>query len=360
MFHAAEEQLTDLRTRILATRWPDAEVAEGQGVPLALVQEVAHHWATEYDWRRCEQRINALPQTTVTIDGVPIHALHVRSRHEHAQPLVLTHGWPGSFLEFLDIIGPLTDPEDPADAFHVVVPSLPGFGLSGVPRTTGWDTTRIAGAWVELMRHLGYERFCAQGGDWGAMVTTALGQHHPESVTAIHLNMPSGSRPKEDQEPTEAERRTLSRLAGYRRDGDGYLRIQSTRPQTLGYGLADSPVGLCAWILEKLIHWTDGDPLTLDQKLDNITLYWLTNTATSAARLYWENPIVAPSSLVRVPAGCSLFSAEPIGVPQRWAEQVYQDLRYWNELDRGGHFAAWEQPEIFVGELRAFFRLVRS
>jgi pimeloyl-ACP methyl ester carboxylesterase len=365
-----EADLEDLRDRLRRTRWPEAETVDdwSQGVPLAYQQELCRYWAEEYDWRATESRLNDFPQFRTEIDGLGIHLLHVRSPHEGALPLVLTHGWPGSVVEFLDVIHPLADPTahggDAADAFHVVCPSLPGYGFSDRPAETGWGTARIARAWAELMRRLGYDRYGAQGGDWGAMVTTGLGQVDADHVAGIHLNMPVAGPATGGPEPTADELAALATYDEHRKWGTGYSRQQSTRPQTLGYGLVDSPAGQCAWIVEKFWAWTDCDghpenALTRDQLLDNVMLYWLPGAAASSARLYWESfrrPGLEP---VAVPAGCSIFPKEILRLPRSWAETRYTDLRYWNEVDRGGHFAAFEQPTVFVDELRSFFRLVR-
>ena len=360
----SDEDLDELRRRIRATRWPEREPVtdHSQGVPLDYLRELCRYWADDYDWRRCEQALNAFPQVRHEIDGLGIHALHVRSPHEDALPLVLTHGWPGSVLEFLDVIGPLTDPPDPTDAFHLVVPSLPGYGFSDKPAEPGWNAERTAAAWTQLMSDLGYDRFAAQGGDWGAVVTTALARKHAERLTGIHLNMPLGRQPDNDAGLTEREQQALARMARFRTEGRGYYLEQATRPQTIGYALVDSPVALCAWIVEKLLGWADEGteaPLSVDAMLDNITLYWLTATGASSARYYWENTRNRSADPVDVPTGCSLFPEEVAPVPRSWAEQIYRDIRYWHEVDAGGHFAAWEQPGIFVDEVRAFFRLVR-
>jgi pimeloyl-ACP methyl ester carboxylesterase len=364
-----EAALDDLRRRLRQTRWPDAEPVDdwSQGVPLAYVQDLCRYWAEEHDWRATEARLNGLGPSRTEIDGLGIHFLHVRSPHAGALPLVLTHGWPGSVVEFLDVVGPLTDPTahggDAADAFHVVCPSLPGYGFSDKPASTGWGVDRIAAAWAELMRRLGYDRYGAQGGDWGSMVTGGLGQVDPDHVVGIHVNMPVAG-PAEGPDLTPAELHALEGYNEHRTWGTGYSKQQSTRPQTLGYGLADSPAGQCAWIVEKFWAWTDcdGQPeraLTRDQMLDNVMLYWLPGAGASSARLYWEsfrNPRLDP---VPVPAGCSIFPREIMRPPRRWVEARYTDLRYWNELDVGGHFAAFEQPGLFVDEIRSFFRLVR-
>ncbi len=365
-----DTDLDDLRDRIRRTRWPeDATVPDwSQGVPLGYLRELCRYWADGYDWRARQARFDELPQFRTEIDDVDIHFLHVRSPRPDALPLILTHGWPGSFLEFVEVIGPLTDPAahggDPADAFHVVVPSLPGYGWSGRPRTTGWGIEHIGDVWSELMYRLDYQRYGAQGGDWGAAVTTCLAQQHPDPLVGIHLNLIRALPPKGQTEFTPAEQEAIATGLHYQRWEAGYSTQQSTRPQTLGYGLTDSPVGQCAWILEKFWAWSDcdGDPVGFfgaDRLLDNITLYWLTETATSSARLYWESFRSFRTSDVKVPVGASMFPKEILQVPRHWAEASYPDLRYWNEPERGGHFAAFEQPGIFVDEVRNFFRLVR-
>ncbi|MGW1988965.1 epoxide hydrolase family protein [Embleya sp. NPDC001921] len=367
-----EADLTDLRERLARTRWPEAEpVADwSQGVPLAYTRELAEHWRTTYDWRKTEARLNGHAHLKAELDGLGIHFLHAPSPHPDALPLILTHGWPGSIIEFLDVIGPLTDPTahggDAADAFHVVLPSLPGYGFSDRPAETGWGIDRIARAWARLMADLGYRRYGAQGGDWGSMVTASIGRQDPEHVLGIHLNMPVAMPDAEAmRDPTPQERQALADLGSHSEWGAGYSKIQSTRPQTLGYGLADSPVGQLAWIVEKFQEWTDcgGHPenaLSREHMLDNVTLYWLTDTAASSARLYWESYRNPDLSEVGVPTGCSIFPHEIIRSSRRWAANRFTDLRYWNELDRGGHFAAFEQPETFVEEVRRFFRLVRE
>jgi len=368
---ATDDELTDLRDRLHRTRWPEAETVDdwSQGLPLAYAQDLCRYWADEYDWRAREARINAVPHFRTEVDGLGIHFIHARSPHDDAFPVVLTHGWPGSVIEFLDVIGPLTDPTahggDASDAFHVVCPSLPGYGFSDKPARTGWNIERIARAWTELMARLGYERYGAQGGDWGAMVTASIGLADPERVAGIHLNMPvAAPDPSTFNDLTPVETAALARLADHREWGTGYSKEQSTRPQTLGYGLVDSAAGQCAWIVEKFWDWTDcdGHPenvLSRDQLLDNVMLYWLPGAGASSARLYWEsfrNPQLEP---IKTPTGCSIFPHEIIRLTRRWAEQRFSDIRYWNELDKGGHFAAFEQPARFVGELRNFFRLVR-
>jgi pimeloyl-ACP methyl ester carboxylesterase len=370
-----QDQLDDLAGRLQRTRWPDEETTVGtdepwkQGLPLRFAQRLAEHWSSAYDWRRAEAQLNAFPQFRTTIDGLGIHFLHVRSPQADALPLVMTHGWPGSVVEFLKVIGPLTDPVahggDAADAFHVVVPSLPGYGWSDQPTQTGWDVRRIAATWEQLMLRLGYDRFAAQGGDWGSMVTLAVGAHHTDHLAGIHVNMPLviPTTPPEEMTPTETA--AVAGLEHYMTWDGGYSAQQSTRPQTLGYGLADSPVGQMAWIVEKFWSWTDcdGDPLnalTADELLDNVMVYWLTNTAASSARLYWESFKNIDFSPIEVPSGISIFPHEIFRCSRRWAESRFTDLRHFRELDRGGHFAAFEQPELFVTEVRDAFRSVRS
>lgn len=367
-----DEELHDLRDRLHRTRWPEPETVDdwSQGIPLAYVQEVCRHWADGYDWRATERRLNALPQFRTELDGLGIHFVHVRSPHEEALPLVLTHGWPGSIIEFSKVLGPLTDPTahgaDAADAFHVVAPSLPGYGFSDKPARPGWGVPRIADAWALLMARLGYHRYGAQGGDWGAIVTAAMGQRDLEHLAGIHVNMAVvAPDPATMDDLTPAEQSALAGFQHYRDRDSGYAKQQSTRPQTLGYGLIDSPAGQAAWILEKFREWTDcdGHPehvLTRDELLDNVMLYWLTAAGASSARLYWESfgdeggrqPVPAPS-------GVSVFPHEIFRTSRRWAERRFTDLRWFNELPVGGHFAAFEQPALFVDEVRSFFRLVR-
>ena len=369
-----DAELADLRDRLLRTRSPDAEPVDdwSQGVPLAYLRELCTYWATGYDWRATERRLNALPQYTTVLDGVRIHFLHVRSPHANALPLVLTHGWPGSVLEFEKVIRPLTEPGDPADAFHVVVPSLPGYGFSERPTTTGWTVQRIAAAWMELMTRLGYERYGAAGSDWGTSVTTCLGLQDPGRLAGIHVVPPiAAPDPATFDDLTPAEQAALADLRHAEAHESGYNEEMTTKPQTIGYGLTDSPAALCAWIVEKFAAWTDsgGRPetvLTRDEMLDDITLYWLTRTATSSARLYWESFrqvgewfTTATSDTVSVPTGCSVFPKEIPRPSRRWAARRYTDIRHWGEPERGGHFAAFEQPGLFVDELRTFFRLVR-
>ena len=381
-----EEELADLRRRLVATRWPTKGLVEdrSQGVQLAMIKELARYWTTEYDWRRCEARLNALPQFTTEIDGIDIHFIHVRSRHENALPLIMTHGWPGSVIELLETVGPLTDPTShggtPEDAFHLVLPSLPGYGFSGEPAELGWESGRIARAWAKLMHRLGYTRYVAQGGDVGADVTDAMGRQGPDGLLGIHVNLLGGALGLKDQLPAESEQERAARDAvnTFTTDGFGYFLEQSTRPQTVGYSLLDSPVGLAAWLLDhdtdsyyKISRaFVDGEPvgnLTRDNIVDNITLYWLTGTGTSAARWYWEfgrglaaaraSGQVPPT--VSVPVGFTMFPGEIWAAPRSWVEKVYPNLAYFNAVDRGGHFAAWEEPELFSMELRAAFRSLR-
>jgi epoxide hydrolase len=361
--------LDDLATRLAMTRWPEKEPVtdQSQGVPLAYLRELCDYWATSYDWRRCEKRLNDFGQFQTTIDGVDIHFIHVRSPHPGAMPLILTHGWPGSVVEMLDVIGPLVDPVahggSAEDAFDVVVPSLPGYGFSSKPTETGWDIGRIARAWAVLMDRLGYPSYAAQGGDWGSMVTTRLGDEDPEHVLGIHLNMPLVFADPET-EPTADEQEMIAALNTYMNDGSGYMKEQSTRPQTIGYSLVDSPVGQAAWVVEKFWEWTDnrGDlasVLTMDQILDGVMLYWLPATGASSARLYWEALKAMTFPVLTVPVGITVFPKEIYRTSKRWAEKAFPTLTYFSERDRGGHFAAFEQPEIFVEEMRACFRPLR-
>jgi pimeloyl-ACP methyl ester carboxylesterase len=386
-FEAPEEQLTELRRRVTATRWPSRELVpdRSQGVQLATVQELARYWAEEYDWRRCEARLDALPQFLTEIDGVDVHFVHVRSPHPDALPLVMTHGWPGSVVELLDTVGPLTDPTahggQAEDAFHLVLPSLPGYGFSSEPRELGWDLARTARAWAELMRRLGYTRYVAQGGDVGAGVTDAMGRQAPEGLLGIHTNLLVTALGGPQPTDTEQERAAADAIATFRSTGSGYFQEQATRPQTIGYALLDSPVALAAWMIDhdtdayrKISRaFVDGQPsggLTRDAELDDVTLYWLTGTGASAARSYWEAygadaPAAAAAAgqvppAVTVPVAFTTFPGEIWRTPRSWAELAYPSLTYFNEVDAGGHFAAWEEPELFTTELRAAFRPLRT
>ena len=379
-----EEQIDDLRRRIAATRWPTKELVadRSQGVQLEPLQELARYWETDYDFGRVEARLNALPQFTTEIDGVNVHFIHVRSQHETAMPLIMTHGWPGSVIELLETVGLLTDPTahggKAEDAFHLVLPSLPGYGFSGEPAELGWNVGRTAQAWAELMHRLGYTRYVAQGGDVGAAVTDAMGRQAPEGLLGIHMNLLvtvlAGPQPTE----SEQERAAADTLATFRESGFGYFLEMATRPQTIGYALLDSPVALAAWLLD---HDTDsyykisrafiGEPpaghLTPDSIIDNITLYWLTGTGASAARSYWEDGQVRAAALasgqappeVSLPVGFTTFPGEIWPTPRSWVEKSYPNVIYFNEVDRGGHFAAWEEPELFSEEVRAAFRSLR-
>jgi pimeloyl-ACP methyl ester carboxylesterase len=363
-----DQAIADLRDRLRRTRWPERETVTdwSQGVPLTYLQELCGYWAEDYDFAAAQQRLNNHSNHRVVIDGVGIHFVHVRSRRSNAIPVVLSHGWPGSFVEFEGVIDALVDPPDPADAFDVVVPSLPGYGFSDRPAETGWDVAHIARAFDELMAQLGYDRYAAQGGDWGAMITHELARQFPDRIMAIHTNMPFVSFNSIDTTDITAEEQAgLDAMDLHRRTGRGYSEQQSTRPQTLGYALTDSPVGQCAWIVEKFWAWTDCDghperALTRDQMLDNISVYWFAATAASSGRLYWESLRQANAAPVTVPTGISVFPKEIFPISRRWAETRYLDLRYFNRLDRGGHFAAFEQPALFVEELRRFFRLLRD
>ncbi len=379
-----EGQLADLRRKVAEARWPTMELVgdRSQGVQLATVKALAHYWATDYDWRKLEAELNALPQFVTKIDGVDIHFIHVRSPHANALPLIMTHGWPGSVVEFLETVGPLTDPTrhggTPADAFHVVLPSLPGYGFSAEPTELGWDSGRIARAWATLMERLGYTRYVAQGGDVGALVSDVMGRQAPQGLLGIHLNLLAGAPFIVDHLPktSEQERAAHAALATFTTDGFGYFQEQVTRPQTIGYSLLDSPVGLAAWMLD---HDTDsynkisrvfveGTPvgnLTRERIVDNITLYWLTGTGASAARWYWETGRAGARAAgqapppVKVPVGFTAFPGEIFPAPRSWVEVAYPGLAYYNQVDRGGHFAAWEEPALFASELRAAFKPLR-
>jgi pimeloyl-ACP methyl ester carboxylesterase len=379
-----EEQLVDLRRRIDATKWPDKELVSDatQGVQLATMQKLAHYWATDYDWRKEEAKLNALPQFVTTIDGVDIQFIHVRSKNARALPIIITHGWPGSIIEQTKIIGPLTDPAayggKAEDSFDVVIPSLPGYGFSGKPDVTGWDPIHIAKAWIVLMNRLGYTRFVAQGGDWGNAVTEQMALLQPPGLIGIHTNMPAtvpadvATALQFGQPPPSGlsadEKTAWDQLDFFYKHGLGYAQEMANRPQTL-YALADSPIGLAAWMLDHdarsqalIARVFDGQPegLTRDDILSNITLYWLTNTAVSSARLYWESklPFFAPKG-VPIPTAVSVFPDEIYAAPKSWTEKAYPKLIYYNRLPKGGHFAAWEQPELFTEELRAAFRPLR-
>ena len=374
-----DEDLADLRRRLQDARWPGPEPVTGwsQGVPLSYLQELCRYWAGDYDWRATEARLNRLPQYRTEIDGLAIHFIHARSPHPGAMPLIITHGWPGSVVEFEKVIGPLTDPAahggDAADAFHVVCPSLPGYGFSGQPERSGWGIERIAAAWAVLMRRLGYDSYGAQGSDWGTSISTSLAQQDPGHVAGIHLTPPlAPPDPATLGELTPQESAALISLRRSAEQDSGYSKEQGTRPQTIGYSLVDSPAALCAWIIEKFWAWTDSDGhpdsvLTRDELLDNVMLYWLPRCGASAARLYWESivqvnkTITGPlSDTVTVPTGCSIFPAELQRPSRRWAERRFVDIQYWNEPARGGHFAAFEQPQLFTDEVRSFFRLIRE
>ena len=392
-FRASDDALADLRRRILATRWPEKETVadDSQGVPLAPLRDLARYWATDYDWRKAETKLNALPQFITEIDGLDIHFIHVRSKHDNALPVIITHGWPGSIIEELKIIDPLVNPTahggSESDAFDVVIPSIPGYGFSGKPKTTGWDTAHIARAWVVLMKRLGYTRFVAQGTDWGAIITDVMATQTPPELLGIHTNMagvvpsdvwnaiqPAGPPPPTDM--SDEETRTYEKLKNFFAKGVAYALEMGTRPQTL-YGIADSPVFLAAWLfdhgdgdaqptaswMEAIRKPTDGHSeteLTRDDVLDNITLYWLTNTGVSSGRLYWENklPFFGVKN-VAIPVAVSVFPGEFYQPSRHWAERAYPKLIYYNTLDRGGHFAAWEQPELFAAEMRAGFESLR-
>lgn len=367
----AQPHLDDLKTRLAQTRWPEKETVDdwSQGAPLEAVKELVGYWRRDYDWRRCEARLNALGQYMTEIDGLDIHFLHVRSPHPDAMPLVITHGWPGSVIEFMGVIEQLADPVRfggrAEDAFHVVAPSLPGFGFSGKPVSKGWGVKQIGRAWGQLMARLGYTRWVAQGGDWGSAVTTAIGVQNVPGCVGIHLNMPIGRPTEEDlAAPTPAELKALTALKYYQDWDSGYSTQQRTRPQTVGYGLVDSPAGLAAWIFEKMWAWTDNngspfDALSRDQILDNIMLYWLPATGASSARLYWESFGSFVPQEVKLPVGVSAFPKEILPTPRKWAERNYKRLVHWGAMEKGGHFAAWEQPGAFVDELRRTFALMR-
>ncbi|MEM7404627.1 MAG: epoxide hydrolase family protein [Pseudomonadota bacterium] len=366
-----EAVLADLRSRLERTRWPEAEpVADwSQGVPLAWLREVCAYWANGYDWRAREARLNRFRQFTTELDGLPFHFIHQRSPNPDALPLVITHGWPGSVVEFHKVIEPLVDPVahggSAEDAFHIVCPTLPGFGFSGKPAAPGWGVERTARAWSALMARLGYERYVAQGGDWGSAVTTALGWTDPAHCAGIHITLAMGTRPSVDGEPSVAEQRALDGLQHYRAWDSGYSKQQSTRPQTVGYGLTDSPAGLAGWILEKFWAWTDcnGHPenvLSRDELIDNLMFYWVPAAAASSARIYWESFGKTEGRRVEIPTGVAVYPKEIVPPVRKWMSAGYfPNIVHWAEMDRGGHFAAFEQPELFVSDLRAFFRRFR-
>jgi pimeloyl-ACP methyl ester carboxylesterase len=385
-FEVSDDQLEDLKLRIGATRWPSKELVDdrSQGVQLKTLQALARYWETDYDWRKVEAQLSALPQFTTEIDGVEIHFIHVKSRHENALPVIMTHGWPGSIIELLETVGPLTDPTahggNAEDAFHLVLPSIPGYGFSGEPTELGWGPGRVAQAWAELMRRLGYSHYVAQGGDVGASITDAMGRQAPKGLVGIHTNLlVTGLGGGEHPSDTEEEKAALAALATFRASGFGYFLEQATRPQTIGYALLDSPLALAAWLLDhdtdsyyKISHaFVDGQPagnLTRDHILNNITVYWLTRTGASAARSYWESGQAqaavqasgqAPPD-VSLPVGFTQFPDEIFRAPRSWVEQSYPNVTYFNKADKGGHFAAWEEPEIFSTEIRAAFRPLRK
>jgi epoxide hydrolase len=368
----ADADLDDLRQRLAQTRWPERETVSdwSQGAPLAKVKSLCAYWRDHYDWRRCEAMLNGFPQFRTTIDGLGIHFLHIRSPEVNALPMLMTHGWPGSIIEFHKVIGPLVDPVthggDRRDAFHLILPSLPGYGFSDKPSEPGWDVRRTAKAWLILMERLGYDRFVAQGGDWGAIVAKAMAALRPPQCIAMHLNLPMVIPTAEERtDATPAEQVILDHMQYFADHDSGYLKQQSTRPQTLGYGLADSPAGQAAWIYEKLHGWSDHDGevehiLSMDEMLDNIMLYWLPSAGASSARLYQESIAEAFTSVpLDMPMGISNFPREAYRASRRWADRIFRNIIYWNDAERGGHFAAFEQPDIFVNEVRACFRGVR-
>jgi len=376
-----EDQLADLRRRVLATRWPERETVNdrSQGVQLAKIQEIVRYWGKDYDWRKVEARLNALPQFMTEIDGLDIHFIHVRSKHESALPLIVTHGWPGSVIEQLGIIDPLTNPTahggSASDAFHLVIPSMPGYGFSAKPTTTGWDPDHIARAWAELMKRLGYTRYVAQGGDWGAPISTAMARQAPAGLLGIHVNLPATIPPEvgavlaaggpAPAALSEKERAAFEALDTFTKKNRAYSVMMNTRPQMISYALTDSPAGLAAFIYD----YNNGEPerlLTKDEMLDDITLYWLTNTAASSARLYWENhsnilsAVALKTAEISIPVAITVFPEEIYRAPETWARRAFPNLTYFHEVDKGGHFAAWEQPELFSAELRAAFRSLRQ
>jgi len=373
--HIAEADLNDLKRRLEATRWPERQPCAdwAQGIPLDYTRELAGYWARDYDWRRFEKKLNGWPQFMTKIDGIDIHFIHRRSPREDALPLLISHGWPGSIVEFHKIIDALADPAahggSAEDSFHVIAPCLPGYGFSGKPTTTGTNVERIGRMWGQLMARIGYPRYVAQGGDWGSMITQSMGLTETEHCAGIHINMPIVAPDAETMgDLTAAEQAALADMGAYADKGSGYSKQQSTYPQTLGYALADSPVGQMAWVVEKFYQWTDCEVdgrrhpeniLTRDELLDNVMLYWLNNAGASSARLYWESFASISMDRIDMPVGCSIFPKEIFRCSRRWAEKRFPNLIHWNELDRGGHFAALEQPELFLRELRTCFRVLR-
>jgi pimeloyl-ACP methyl ester carboxylesterase len=384
--HVGEAALTDLHKRIIATRWPDKETVtdRSQGIKLEQIQELVNYWSTDYDWRKAEAKLNALPQFVTNIDGLDIHFIHVRSKNPHALPIIITHGWPGSIFELIKVIGPLTDPEayggNAEDAFDVVIPSMPGYGFSEKPKSTGWNPDHIARAWDVLMKRLGYSNYVAQGGDWGSVVVDAMARQKPAGLVGIHLNMPATipaeiAKALNSGAPAPAglsdkEKAAYKSLTYLYTKGAGYAGIMVTRPQTLGYSLSDSPVGLAAFFLDKFNDWTYSagnaqKVLTKDELLDDITLYWLTNTGTSGARLYWENnnnnfnAVEQRTAEISIPVAVTVFPGEIYQAPRSWTERSYHHLIYFHEVNKGGHFAQWEQPQLFAEELRAAFKSLR-
>ena len=370
----SNEDLEDLKGRLSSTRWPEKETVEdwSQGVPLSYIKEVHDYWINEYDWRSREEYYNTLPQFITDIEGIDIHFIHIKSKHEEAQPLIMSHGWPGSIVEFHKVINSLVDPVSyggkAEDAFHLVCPTLPGYGFSGKPTQTGTGVERIAELWDLLMNKIGYSEYFAQGGDWGSAITIAIGKQNKGSCKGLHVNMPFAPPTKEALEnPSERDKIAFEGLNYYQEWGSGYSKQQSTRPQTLGYGLVDSPIGQASWIIEKFYEWTDcdGHPeniFTKEELLDNVMFYWLTKSASSSARLYWESFGSFggnPEEKLEIPIGCSIFPKEISRTPRTWAEQVYSNIVYWNELEKGGHFAAFEQPQIFLDEIRKSFKLMK-
>ncbi|MFJ2408274.1 epoxide hydrolase family protein [Pseudomonas sp. NPDC087814] len=366
-----QAELDDLQRRLNSTRWPDRETVgdHSQGAQLAKVQDLVEYWRTQYDWRRFEARLNSYPQFKTEIDGLGIHFLHIKSPHENALPLIMTHGWPGSIVEFLNSIDPLVNPTahggETKDAFHVVLPSIPGYGFSDKPTTKGWNRTRIGNAWHELMQRLGYTRYVAQGGDWGSVVTTEMGRLKLEGLAAIHVNLPFVVPADLPAELSVEEQAALDQCVLFASDGIAYHDLQTTRPETIGFSLADSPVGQASWIYEKLASWSDSDGtaesvFSYDQILDNIMLYWVTNSGASSARMYAEHPGLNFGAIqLDLPVAVSVFPGEIYTPPKAWAERAYSNLIYWNKAEKGGHFAAFEQPKIFVNEVRAAFSTVR-